>query len=45
MTLGLPAREAGYAGGKPRYVHIKDLQAKAVAEARDFGAQTPVRFA
>ncbi len=45
MTLGVSAREAGYAGGKPRYTHIKDLQAKAVAEARDLGAQTPVHSA
>lgn len=44
MTLGVSARETGYAGGKARYMHIKDLQAKAVAEARDLGAQTPVRF-
>ena len=28
----------------PKFRHIKDLQAKAEAEARDLGAHTPVRL-
>lgn len=29
---------------EPRYPHLKDLQAKAEAEANDLGIHTPVRF-
>ena len=29
--------------GNGKYLHLKDLQAKAEMEAKDLGAQTPVR--
>ena len=34
----------GAAEENARYLHVKDLQAKAQTEARDLGAHTPVRF-
>ena len=34
----------GAAEGNARYLHVKDLQAKAQTEAKELGAHTPVRF-
>ena len=42
MASRKPGPEEGSFRGSARYLHIKDLQAKAQAEARELGPHIPV---